>query len=461
MPARLLAGVVAAALLMWQPAAAQKDGTLSERRAAARKQQAELRERIATLQKELDAGDAARRDATKALKASESAISTLNRELADLQQQEKDVQADLKRIQMDAEKQTIGLAQRRQELADQLRAQYASGLSPWTALLSGGDPQSIGRDLTYLGYVSQAQANMVRQVQDALQELKRLDARAQARKKELVQVEQDTLSRKADLLKQQVERETVLQRIEDDLRQQRGQANRLTQDESRLGGLITNLEKEIAREQERRRLEAIRREQEARRLAQEREAARQAEQAARQAQLQAQRERDRDEAERARQQVEQARARARSAEAAQKAAREQAPVAPSSSGQAGLRQGLPYPVSGEVQGRFGSQRPEGGVWRGIVIRSAEGTSVRSVADGKVVYSGWLGGFGNLLIVDHGEQYLSVYAYNQSLLHEVGDTVRAGQAVATVGSTGGQVEPGLYFEIRHKGSPINPQLWLRR
>ena len=460
MSMRLLAAALVATLVAWQPAVAQQ-GSLTERREAARKQQAELRERIAVLQKDLEASDAARRDAASALKASESAISTLNRELAELQQQDKDVQADLKNIQADTEQQTEALAQRRAELSKQLRAQYASGLSPWTALLSGDDPQSIGRELGYLGYVSQAQAQLIHQVQASLEELQRLDARAKARQQELVQLGKETEARKADLQKQQAERESVLRRIEDDLRKQRSQADRLTKDEARLGGLVTDLEKEIAREQERRRQEALRREREARRLAQEREAARKAEQAARQAQQQAQRERDRAEAERARQQVEQARARAREAEAAQKAAQQQpaAPLQPDAL--PGLKQGLSYPVVGQVQGRFGAQRPDGGTWRGIVIRAAEGTQVRAVADGVVVYAGWLGGFGNLIIVDHGKQYLSVYAYNQSLLHEVGDSVRQGQAVATVGSTGGQVEPGLYFEIRHNGTPINPQLWLRR
>src|SRR5690606_30109938 len=118
---------------------------------------------------------------------SESAISTLNRELAELQQQEKDVQADLKNIQADTEQQTGALAQRRAELSKQLRAQYASGLSPWAALLSGDDPQSIGRELGYLGYVSQAQAQLIHQVQASLEELQRLDARAKARQQELVQ----------------------------------------------------------------------------------------------------------------------------------------------------------------------------------------------------------------------------------------------------------------------------------
>ena len=125
----------------------------------------------------------------------------------------------------------------------------------------------------------------------------------------------------------------------------------------------------------------------------------------------------------------------------------------------GLSKGLPYPVRGDVQGRFGMDRPEGGTWRGIVLRSSEGTRVAAVAPGRVVYAGWLAGFGNLMIVDHGEKFLTVYAYNQSLLKQVGENVAAGEAIATVGATGGQVEPGLYFEIRQGGKPVNPLLWL--
>src|SRR5690606_4270912 len=126
----------------------------------------------------------------------------------------------------------------------------------------------------------------------------------------------------------------------------------------------------------------------------------------------------------------------------------------------GLRKGLPYPVKGEVLGRFGAQRPEGGLWRGIVLRSNEGTPVRVIEAGKVVYSNWLSGFGNILIVDHGAKFLTVYAYNKSLLKQVGDIVHAGDTIATVGATGGQVDPGLYFEIRHQSTPVNPLLWLR-
>ena len=125
----------------------------------------------------------------------------------------------------------------------------------------------------------------------------------------------------------------------------------------------------------------------------------------------------------------------------------------------GLKKGLPYPVHGDVQGRFGVARPDGGIWRGIVLRSDAGTPVHVVADGRVVYANWLSGFGNIMIVDHGDKYLTIYAYNQSLLKRVGDIVHAGETIARVGATGGQVESGLYFEIRHQGTPVNPLLWL--
>jgi septal ring factor EnvC (AmiA/AmiB activator) len=121
----------------------------------------------------------------------------------------------------------------------------------------------------------------------------------------------------------------------------------------------------------------------------------------------------------------------------------------------GLKPGLRWPVKGKVMARFGTDRPEGGVWRGVLLRATEGASVQVVAAGTVVYANWLRGFGNLIIVDHGQQYLSVYAYNQSLLKQVGDTVKTGETIALAGSTGGQVDSALYFEIRHRGSAVDP------
>lgn len=130
-------------------------------------------------------------------------------------------------------------------------------------------------------------------------------------------------------------------------------------------------------------------------------------------------------------------------------------------GFAGLKRGLMRPAAGQIQGRFGQERPDGGAWRGVILRAPAGDPVKAVGAGRVVFADWLSGFGNILIIDHGKEFLTVYAYNQSLLKQVGDIVARGDLVARVGATGGQVEPGLYFEIRHQGKVVNPEIWLAR
>src|SRR5690606_16515657 len=269
--------------------------------------------------------------------------------------------------------------------------------------------------------------------------------------KELVQLTQETTEQKQELEKQKEQRQEVLNRIEAELKEQRGQAERLARNDQRLGGLISGLEKAIARQaeeariaEEKRRAEAARKAEQARlALERERAQARKAEQAAREAQERAQRQRDQLEAEKARIQVEQARARARAAEEAQARppvqpepdeptavrgtveGKADAPRLAPAGGFKGLAKGAPYPVHGQVQGKFGAERPEGGLWRGIVLRSPEGAAVHAIAPGRVVYANWLSGFGNIMIIDHGAKFLSVYAYNQSLQKRVGDIVGTG------------------------------------
>lgn len=127
-----------------------------------------------------------------------------------------------------------------------------------------------------------------------------------------------------------------------------------------------------------------------------------------------------------------------------------------------LRGTLALPVAGELAGRFGAPRDgAGGVEsKGVFIRAPEGQPVRAIADGRVVYADWMRGFGNLLIVDHGESYLSIYANNESLLRQVGDPVAAGETIATTGATGGTEQSGLYFEMRHLGRAFDPLGWVR-
>ncbi|HWU84188.1 MAG TPA: peptidoglycan DD-metalloendopeptidase family protein, partial [Rhodocyclaceae bacterium] len=118
------------------------------------------------------------------------------------------------------------------------------------------------------------------------------------------------------------------------------------------------------------------------------------------------------------------------------------------------------PVRGEVANRFGAPRAEGTSWKGLFIRAAEGSEVKSIAAGQVVFADWLRGFGNLIIVDHGDGYLTVYGNNESLFRQTGDNVKSGEAIASVGNSGGNPESGLYFELRHQGQVLDPLKWVR-
>ena len=126
-----------------------------------------------------------------------------------------------------------------------------------------------------------------------------------------------------------------------------------------------------------------------------------------------------------------------------------------------LKGQLNLPVNGEIVNSFGSPRSKGGVtWKGLFIRASVGIDVKAIADGQVVFADWLRGFGNILIVDHGGDYMSLYGNNKIIAKKVGETIHGDDIIATVGNSGGNLNSGLYFELRHKGKPFDPLKWIR-
>ena len=127
-----------------------------------------------------------------------------------------------------------------------------------------------------------------------------------------------------------------------------------------------------------------------------------------------------------------------------------------------LRGTLPWPAHGPLQIGFGAPRSVGNLrWQGVVIAASEGSAVKAVSHGRVAFADYLRGYGLLIIIDHGDGYMSLYGHNQSLYKETGDWVNAGDTIATVGDSGGQRQAGLYFEIRRNGRPRDPVRWCRR
>ena len=334
-------------------------------------------------------------------------------------------------------------------------------------LLSGDNPNRIARDLQLMGYVSQAQARLLASLRANLARVEANLDKVENAKLELEEIAQEQRDQKERLEKEKARRAALLQNLSSRLADQRKQADRLQRDEQRMSGLVDRLSR-LIREQA------------------EAEQRRQAALAAARAKAEAE---------------EKARALARAKAAAEKAERERlarenakpgtkpepepeppkvaeqpkpaetrpstppppevtlAPAAPAGAF-ASLRGRLGAPVSGSVAARFGSRRGEGPTWKGMFIKAAEGAEVRAVAQGRVVYSDWMRGFGNLIIIDHGGEYLSIYGNNQSLLKRAGDMVRPGEAIASAGNTGGNEESGLYFELRHRGKAFDPASWVK-
>lgn len=128
-----------------------------------------------------------------------------------------------------------------------------------------------------------------------------------------------------------------------------------------------------------------------------------------------------------------------------------------------LKGQLSWPVKGRLANKFGSTRAESAEsrWDGVLIDASEGTEIRAVTSGKVVFSDWLRGFGLMIIIDHGKGYMTLYAFNQSLYRQVGEWVDVGEVIASVGQSGGRSHSGLYFGIRNKGKPVDPLEWCRK
>lgn len=419
----------------------------------------DLKKRIGALQKEMSRTEADRSGAATALAQSERAVSVAQRELRRLEQQRSQTETTL--AQLESEQRATGkrIEERRAELAAWLRHYYiAGGAEPVAPLLAAGDPNQIARDAHYLEHLGRARLALIDGLRADLRDTERRANEIQARRDRVVALEGEQRERRSELQARQQERKQALAELSRQLQTQKKEVASLRSDEQRLGKVIDTL---VQRAREAAAREA------ARKAAERRAAERRA------AQEKAARERA-------------AAAQARSRAPAQSRAgavtpppstskpaatprtepvlgQARAAAGPTPTGVrfAQLRGQLRFPVRGELVGRFGAPRSEGGTtWKGVFIRAVAGGDVRAVAAGDVVFSDWLRGYGNLIIVDHGSDYLSVYGNNDALLKEVGDGVGGGEPIASVGSSGGGQESGLYFEIRHQGRPLDPMQWVR-
>ncbi|TXT29455.1 MAG: peptidase M23B [Rhodocyclaceae bacterium] len=410
----------------------------------------ELRSRIEGLRKELSSSEESKADAGDRLRESDRQISRLQRELHELNDSRGQLEKKLKNLEQQSQELGVTLGQQQAQLERLIYKQYLRGTpDSLQLLLNGDDPNQMARDLHYLSAIALTRAELMGEINATLDKKKALAADAKERSAELAEVEAEQKKRHADLQRQREERQALYAQLASKVSAQRKEIGTLQQNEKRMTQLIDRLSKILAAQAAKAAKAA-----EAARLAEVRQAA------ARQKEKEREREREKDKRPSHPEEREIARptpaiepTRPRTVEA-----ENHYEPAPSNGSFARQRGSLRLPVRGAVSGRFGSARDGGGTWRGLFIKAGAGSEVKAIAGGRVVFSEWMRGFGNLLIVDHGDAYLSIYGNNDALLKQVGQAVKGGETVATVGNSGGNPESGLYFELRHQGQPIDPMKW---
>lgn len=428
-------------LLLCAAALAATDDSARQKQEAEHARDA-LREKLSVLKRDIERTETSKDRATEALAAAETRISEADRALHDLDARRDRTRARIDELDRRRDALAASVATRQKQLAALLRDRYVRGGDDrLRLLLSGENPNRIERDLQYLGYLSKAQAALMASLRTDLAQVEDNRAEAARAAAELDDITAAQQAQKVVLEKEKARRATLLAQLSDKLASQRREAGAVARDEARLTDLVGRLDQLIAAQ---RRAEAAERERQRR----ERAERRRAEAAQRHAE------------ERARQQAEAPRGATNGTPPARD---DTDPEVPSDAAAgrrfAALRGKLPWPLRGELAARFGSRRDQGPSWKGLLILAPEGSEVRAIAAGKVVFADWLRGFGNLMIIDHGGDYLSIYGNNQALLKHPGDMVAAGEAIARAGSSGGSAQSGLYFEMRHSGRPFDPLDWI--
>ncbi len=440
----LAAAIALPAAVVAEPA---KSSERSRQKQQAEQDRAELRKKLSDLKTDIAKTEKAQGRAADALAASEAAISNANRALRELAAEQQRTKHKLDLLAKDQRALEEAVSRQRGKLERMLREQYVAGHDDRVRLLLSGDnPNRIARELRYLGYVSAEQVKAIDKLREDIAAIEATKADAEEARAALDEIAGEQREQKALLEKEKAKRQALVSQLASRLGAQRREAGNLARDEERLSSLVDRLTVLIAQQRKAEEAEAKRR---ARARAEAEARARERELASRQ---------PRSDERAAAGQPPAPKAPARQPEPRPAA---EPPPPPDGAAFAALRGKARLPVRGELAAGFGAKRADGPAWKGIFIKAAEGSDVHAAGAGEVIFADWMRGFGNLIIVDHGGQYMSIYGNNQALLKRPGDRVKTGDVIAAVGNSGGNEHSGLYFEMRHQGRAFDPLTWINR
>lgn len=391
-----------------KPAAKPASEKTALEKSKAESQKADVERKLSELAKSLSEKEARQEEAHQALRKADQAISDANKRLRTLSSERRGVENRLAQLRRDGRRVENELGEAERKIGQITRAQYLNMRRPaWQSWLNGVSPGERTLETALLGYLQVAQVRAADDLEKKQADIRQVADETRSRRSELTRIASDEEKSRRELLAEKKDRQEAASSLKRDIASTQAELDKLRKDQARLGNLVATIDARLEKER-----------------AAEAAAARRAEEAAKKA---------------------------------QKPAKVTPP--PSGTAFAKLKGRLTKPVDGRIAARFGSRRTGSATWQGLRFRAPEGADVRAVAAGTVVFADWLRGYGNLIIVDHGGNYMTVYANNDTLLKNVGERVQQGETIGAVGSSGGDDEPGLYFELRHRGKPVNPSPWL--
>jgi septal ring factor EnvC (AmiA/AmiB activator) len=385
---------------------------------AAKEDLSEVKAKIESLKKELDSNQAAHKDAADALRESETAISQANKKLREITQQQRQNQAKLDSLKKESLGLNDKLTLQQKQLGKLLYRQYTKGNQSYARLmLQNKSPSQITRDVKYFRYIAQARAELIHEMHSNLDRVKALDQETKTALQEVTELKNQQESERKTLQEQKAEKAKVVKTLSTKIASTKEQIDKLKRDEKNLSNLVERLAKIVPPRPKKKKAISVK----------------------------------------------PTPGKAPEEESTQEntvvATNQQLPANDLDGEFSKLRGKLRLPVRGEVTNRFGRARADTGVtWKGLFIRAAGGSEVKAIADGRVVFADWMRGFGNLIILDHGDGYMSLYGNNQAVLKNVGDEIDSGDTIASVGNTGGNESDGLYYELRKNSKPFDPLSW---
>jgi len=357
-----------------------------------------LRERIQLLQKDLASKETIKQSTSNMLHETERTIGIINQKLTRIIENDRQANEDFKQLQIQYKHIKNEVEIERNQLERLFYQQYLGGQQDYLRLmLNQQDPNQIARNIHYYKQLSLARSGSIENLQDNQYKIEALAQVSHQKKEEITAIQTEYFAQRKKLEQDKNKHQIMLAQISGQITQQQQEIYKLENDEKRITHLVNEISKLLVQEKPRK-----------------------------------------------------------------TPTNSKLPDA-STAGIpfASLKGKLNLPVRGKLLNSFGGQRSGKHVtWKGLFIQSPSGNDVKAISEGRVVFADELRGFGNLIILDHGNGYMSLYGNNETLYKQVGNIIRGGDTIATVGNSGGNPDSGLYFELRHKGKPFDPLTWIK-